>query len=153
MAKSCWIEGIRISANLALSGPSAIAPKDIKAAYLFFQFSLVMFGGTKATTGYTISFLRIKETLTRRHPQAIFTPHSSSASSSSSIWTLEIPCKSSLTRYSLYAWIKLWMGAYLASKASSTSARVVQNSIPCDPTRGSSYKAAFSVNSAIFWMY
>jgi hypothetical protein len=74
--------------NLNLSGPSVIAPKANKAAYLFFQSGLVMFKLTKPKTGSIISLPTTNAIAAKQQPDDNATPSSSSSSSSSSIFTL-----------------------------------------------------------------
>ena len=71
--------------NYYLLGPSVIAPKAIKAEYLYFQSYEVILADTNAIMGSITGFPITWETTPRQHPAERAIPHSSASSSSSSI--------------------------------------------------------------------
>ena len=124
---SSWFRlGTMSSANFYLSGPSAIAPKAIREAYLSFQSCCSIFCYTNWTMGPMISFLRTRAHLTRQQPADILTPSSSQSSSSSMV--LMAASNRGIKNY-LTVITKLLIVCCLESLVYSTSAIVVQNSM------------------------
>lgn len=79
--------GTIISKNLYFSGPSVIAPRAINDEYLLFQSGELIFLETKSIIGAITASPINYATWDKQHPAERATPHSSSASSSSSIVT------------------------------------------------------------------